>query len=172
MVGLVTDELIMTGSSIVLKNGLTIKHPTVGDVLTMGASTYASTISMFMTRPYDFAIQLYDAGDDYQKYTNMDMFITLYLAHGVEACKFFWGEHEFIPKNRHTENGIKAVLYEESTKIIFDDDDLAEVDLFLTKINNIKPDPMRDLRFNFDTSIGKETLDALIDSYRHKSKSR
>ena len=100
---MIEEIKLLRGDSYKINDKLTIKHPTIKEIVEYGEENYFRLINLFCLKPYDLIVQLYDAGVDYADMTNYDLFLLLYIIDFYkEDIKWLIGDYEF-------EKGIKKI---------------------------------------------------------------
>lgn len=126
---------------------LTIKHPKIKEILSVGEEFYLSAINIFVLRPSDLMVQLYDIGMDYTKVTPYELFIlicgdtviikndktTIFNENSEVSKKIGWltGIYDFCISS--DENGI--CLYSNSSNIKIDKGVYTLIRKYLMQIN-------------------------------------
>ena len=113
--GAVTSKLfLLSGSDLHITHSVTVKHPTVADVLSLNRGyfceeLYWSYVSVIMSDPYDYMVYLDDNGLDYERCSEFQVFVMRLLDAQADklskkddtadmmcdAMKFFFGDHDF-----------------------------------------------------------------------------
>ena len=156
----ISRSFVISGKPLPIANGLSVKHPTVREILSLepeliADALYLNYVSTFAVDPYDYMVWLDDRGVDYEKTTAFDVFMMrseesvretgdvqndavgqiFKKASFAAALDFFLGEHEWQP-------GVDS----EGNKLLFDKNDpTAYIDrerfdmisAFVRMINNI-----------------------------------
>ncbi|MGP1411682.1 MAG: hypothetical protein ACTTKD_07595 [Peptoanaerobacter stomatis] len=151
-----------SGKSYKFKN-MIVKHPTLSDISSLDddgntdpENEYWSIVMSLICDPYDYMVQLYDSGIDYETYTNFDMFVfnwnktrEFYLKNKeqFELAKidpfekirfnlsFFLGNHNFELGQRLSG---EYVLYDKNDeKYIIDKEMYNNLAIFLKAINKL-----------------------------------
>lgn len=71
-----TDFDLQFGANLSIGN-ITVRHPYVRDIKEYGEENYLNAISLFVMKPSDMMVQLYDMGIDYTQTTPYEIFIML-----------------------------------------------------------------------------------------------
>ena len=111
------DISILLGKDYVVNDAITIKQPTIGDILEIGEEQYFQTVFTLTCIPSDMKYRLYKMGLDYEKVEDYELF--LLLAPTIDSSiskRLFYGVdlsnlHGLTPKVKHAGN-------EETKKIL------------------------------------------------------
>lgn len=86
----------LRGEDYKLNQSITMKHPTLQDIIDYGEEKYNNAINLFCMKPYDLMVELDDVGMDFRKLSDFDLFLKLiHLPMYQEAIEFFIGICKF-----------------------------------------------------------------------------
>lgn len=89
-----TELNLIRGLDFQITDKLVIKHPTLLEIIEYGEANYNASVRLFTTKPYDYMVEIDDAGLDYETVDEFDLFLQFYRENKASA-KFFLGELEF-----------------------------------------------------------------------------
>ncbi len=120
------DELqIYRGSDISIVPGITIHQPTLGEICDFGERKYFSIIHNITSVGADLKWQLWDAGIDYTKITDYELFYNLLIKNmSDEDTSLIFGDLNFnkFKIYEQTNNDItEVVLYDRDNEIIINE---------------------------------------------------
>jgi hypothetical protein len=128
---------------------LSIKHPTIKDVITFKESNYNALINIFLVYPIDLIAELYEMGfenyDEFFEYydalTQYDIFMMFYHSKTDlfrDLIKFFLGDVDLLPAHNSVTN--EYILYDQTKNIVFDITAFMVMSSFIKKVHHIKED--------------------------------
>lgn len=110
-----------SNKDIEINNFVTIKHPTVGEILEMGELNFYQSIEVFISRPYDHLVSLYEAGYNFLDIDQYDFFINLFSMCQEDKTRYqyiFDKPYDFIVlKDSHG----KFILYNQENDFYIDE---------------------------------------------------
>jgi len=139
------DQLkLLRGDNLYINQYITVKNPTLNEIIEYGEENYFNSIELFCLKPYDLMVQLYDSGIDYRDIDNYEVFLMLFQSAlfsndenniHIKGLKWFIGDYNFsIYKNNQSNMN---VLYDEKKNIIIDKLIYMRISHFIKQINNI-----------------------------------
>lgn len=165
---LINEWQLISGKDIKINDNIIIKHLSVQEVLEFGEENYLKAISIFITTPYDYMVELYDAGKLYTEMTNWELFVDLLNANAYKkSYKKIIGDYDFIPLKK--EDG-EIILYCPEYNFYMDELIYQKISIYLKTINDISlKNPYNPSKENgFKTALIK----ALVEDERYKRKRR
>lgn len=134
------DELLLqSGEDYVTSNGITIHHPTLKEIKDFGESKYSSIINPFMSKPYDYMVELEDGGVNYLTLTNYDIFLMLYSHINSEDMKFLLGDYDF--RQIINDDTGEVILYDHASDKVIDRFIYEQISSFIRKIYGVSDKP-------------------------------
>lgn len=127
-----------------VRGTVTVKSPTIGDILGIGESRFYSTLSILVGNPTQFRLMLWEAGIDWCTISDFQMFILMYKQLDADVVNLLFDNidfQNFEPYTRTNEDGTEEVfLYDEST-----DTEITELvyqyfHQYLQNVFNMKPE--------------------------------
>jgi hypothetical protein len=91
----VDEARILLGEPIAVTKFLSIKQPTVKEVLRFGEKEYLSLIHTLTSEPFDMPYYLDQMGIDFEKITPFELFIVLIQGISDDDIKFLFGDIDF-----------------------------------------------------------------------------
>lgn len=131
-------------SSVEIVPGLSVRIPTVGEILE-DESSYYSIVSSLTATPFQYMVQLDDMGIDYTKVTDYELFKMLFPMYTKSDLSIVFGNLSisdfgiYEDKQNHTQ-----VLYSPGSRILIDEDvyhDLADVIRKINLLERVKAKP-------------------------------
>jgi hypothetical protein len=131
----INEMTLLKGSPFIINEKLTIKHPTLNEIVEIGEEEYFKFIGLFCCRPYDYMVELDEQGVIWEDKTNYDIFLMVYDYNQYSKI-FNWflnGEYYFQhAKNKENE---EFILYDPVNDIIIDKLIYEQISSFLKRIN-------------------------------------
>jgi len=127
-----------------VRGSVTVKSPTIGDILTIGESKFYSTLSILVGNTTQFRLMLWEAGIDWNTITDFQMFMIMYKQLDQDVVDLLFDNinfQNFEPYARTKEDGSEEeFLYDEST-----DTEITELvyqyfHQYLQNVFNMKPE--------------------------------
>lgn len=130
---------ILFSKSIRVNDAISILVPTVGDILD-NEDTYFDLVFSIIATPYDMMVQLDDAGIDFTKITEFDLFMLLFRSLQNKNTSLIFGDldlSKFQITKTDQQNG-SFVLQNPETGVIIDEGTHAFITHYLRLILNIE----------------------------------
>lgn len=118
---------------------ITIRQPTVGEIIDLGEKEYFSMITALSSIPSDLKVQLWEKGIDWDEISDFELFAILSRSITVEQSRLLFGDLDFaefdLSVNRQNN---ELVLRSDSGKVI---DNLAYMKIaeYIRHVHGIKP---------------------------------
>lgn len=176
------------GEPYVLNDKITIKQPTVGDIIRFGEQKAYSVVHIFIANTTMYRLVLWDMGIDWNKISDFELFQFLCHTLNQEDTSFLFGDLDFSKLRRYQkqipqpENEAETEMKnddeqkEESTIVLYDPEQDVEIDeetynkiaWYVRNLFNIFP--------KVEKAKGKFTKQSIIDEdrmnyERHKNES-
>lgn len=137
------DELqIYRGLDITIVPGITIHQPTLGEICDFGEKKYFSMIHSLTSVGADMKWQLWDAGIDYTKITDYELFYNLLIKNLSDSdTSLVFGDLDFsrFKIYEQSKNGIsEIVLYDKDSELIINEYIYTMIVSTLREIHKIK----------------------------------
>lgn len=102
---------------------ITVKQPTIGDILEFGEDKLFASISPFTGNPTTYRVQLWDAGIDWNELSNYDLFLLLYKTLTPDITELVFGGFDFADleafRDKTTDQvGLRLVTRDDDGNII------------------------------------------------------
>ena len=130
---------LLSGDPLAVKCGITVNHPTIGQVCAFDEEKYYQMLSILIAVPQDFRVLLWDEGTDCDEISEFDLFIKFYKAFEPNDTAIFFGNYDLRllePCLNRKNNEI--VLYDPDNDILLDSFSHHQIIDFLRKINRIE----------------------------------
>ena len=85
---------LLSGDPLALKCGITVNHPTIGQVCAFDEEKYYQMLSILIAVPQDFRVLLWDEGTDCDEISEFDLFIKFYKAFDPNETSIFFGNYD------------------------------------------------------------------------------
>lgn len=161
------DELkhIIGGEKYIVNEYISVYNPSVREVIYFGEDLYYGVLNFFIRKPYDIAVELYDAGRDYQTVTDFDLFYEVANRLPIELTCILFGKINFIDfvQAVNTENGLKCLINKYNPNFCIDEAIFKKIVSYLRYIHFIS----EKVEFDVGNSMAKEFL---ISRMRRKKK--
>lgn len=161
------DELkyIISGENYRINKYITVYNPYVYEVKDFGEDLYYRVLDLFVRKPYDLAVELYDNGIDYQKITDWDLFFESITTIPVEYTCILFGKVDFTEfvQRVNRENGMKCLVNKYDNGFCIDEVIYRKIATYLRYIHFIS----EKVEYDVGNSMAKKFL---IDRMRRKQK--
>lgn len=149
--------------SYVISEDISIRIPSVGEILEC-EDDYYTIVSIITSMPIDMMVQLDDAGIDYTKINEYELFLYLFgVLKSMDTSSVFGSlDLNSLAIARNEQNGTIALVDKETGRAIIDRAVHAKIADFLRKIHNLKK--------NMRKPANKEAQDYMIERARKKMK--
>lgn len=131
-------------SSVNIVPGLSVKIPTVREILT-DEYTYYSIVSSLTATPFQYMVQLDNMGIDYTKITDYELFMMLFPLYAKSDLSILFGDLDTSDFNIYFEpESNNQVIYSPNNNIIIDEliyHDLADTIRKINLIEKVKSKP-------------------------------
>ena len=165
------------------EGSITIKMPTVGDIIVFGEKRFNETLSTFVTNTTSYRLALWDSGIDWNEISDFDLFCMLYKNIDFDATKLMFegldfSKFELVKKSLDGNESI--VLYNKDENIEINEDVYQYIHQYFQEIFNIFPEEKltkdntlkqlyikkdrSEFERNKDKDKGKNSIQALISS--------
>lgn len=142
---------------------ITIYNPYVYEIRDFGEDQYFNTLNAFTRKPYDIAVDLFDAGIDYQSISDWDLFFSTITQVPVELTCILFGKidfTEFVPCI-NKENKMKCLVNKNDENFCIDEAIYRKIVTYLRYIHFIS----EKVEYDVGNSMAKKFL---IDRMRRK----
>ena len=151
------------GEPYVLNDKLTIKHPTVGDIIRFGEQRAYSVVHIFVANTTMYRLVLWDMGVDWNKISDYELFQFLCPTLKQEDTSFLFGDLDFSKMKRYqkqlSENEEPVVvLYDPEQDFEIDEETYNKIAWYVRNLFNIFP--------KVEKAKGKFTKQSIIDEDR------
>ena len=110
--------MLLRGDSLIVNSNLSIRHPSLNDIVEFGEDRYEKAISLFITKPYDKMVDLYDMGKDFDDFVPYDIFIMMFASDDFhEEIKWLTGFDFQTYKNFENDD---FYLYNDQSDVFID----------------------------------------------------
>ena len=117
------DELkyIIKGEDFCTDNGIIVHNPTLEEMSNYGEEKYLTEVSTVVLRPYDAAVMLDDAGIDYSRISDYELFLMISRT-SLQGCSLLFPNLDFseLKLGINPENEL-PLMYDPSRKFIIDE---------------------------------------------------
>lgn len=161
------DELKYSigGENYKVNQYITIFNPYVYEIKDFGEDQYYSVLNMFTRKPYDVAVELFDANIDYQEISDWDLFYETIINVPIEYTCILFGKIDFteFAKCINPENGLKYLQNKKNSEFCIDEAIYRKIVTYLRYIHFIS----EKVEYDVGNSMAKKFL---IDRMRRKQK--
>lgn len=142
---------------------ITIRQPTIGDIIEMGEKNYYNMISTLTAIPSDMISELWDQGIDWETISDFELFISLKNALIPDKTKILFGDFDFtkLEQGINQENK-ELVLHNFATGATIDKRIYLLIVSYVRKMHGIVP--------KIKHAYNKTTKNALIEIDREDKK--
>lgn len=151
-------------------NNITIHQPTLGNIIRFGENNkygekdFYSSLNIFTGNPTTYRVMLWDAGIDWNKISDFDLFILLYSGINKDFQKMIFGDldlTEFKPYQKNNNDGTQSLtLYNPEKDIEFSEETYCVVSKYLRTMFDNFP--------KVEKAKGKMTKEMIIEMERQE----
>lgn len=126
-----------------INGSITIKMPTVGNMMLYGEKKFNETLSMFVANTTSYRLALWDKGIDWNEISDFDLFCMLYKQIDSGAASLMFDNLDFSKFELRKVNvdGVdKVVLYNDKDDIEINEDVYQYIHQYLQEVFNIFPE--------------------------------
>ena len=165
------DQLKMYfGEPFDVGNGITIRQPTVGDILEVGEEDFYGTLYVFIANPTTYRLQLWDNGIDWNKIKSYELFGMLVKSVKPEISHILFGDVDFSAFDLYSKTTVETnedgeevpvsvpTLYNKDTEMELSEEDYSLISDYLRTMFNIFP--------KVEKVKGKSTKESVIEEDR------
>lgn len=156
------DELQMYyGLDYKIDDQITIKQPTMGDIIEFGEHKVFSSIMPFVSNPTTYRLQLWDMGIDWNKISDYELFLTLIQGSNKEDTSLIFGDIDFSSLQPYmNQSNNEIVLMNQDQTLIIDEYKYMHMREYIRLMFNQYP--------KVEKAKGRATKEAIIDEERIK----
>lgn len=146
---------------------IVIHQPTIGEIVQFGEDKVYGVVYLFVGNPTTYRLQLWDAGIDWNKISNYEMFSMLIQSADKERTSLLFGDLDFSKLKAYTKtvDGVESItLYDPEQNFEVDEDTYNKISEYLKYMFNIYP--------KVEKAKGKTTKQWIIDEERMKLEQR
>lgn len=124
---------------------ITMKQPTIGDIVRLGEQEYYTTLHLFTTNTTAFRLQLWDQGIDWNKLSDFELFAMLVHSANKEVYSTFLPDIDFANFGLYEkrlpdgETTVK-VMYDQANQIEINEEVYYHISQYLRNVFNISPE--------------------------------
>ncbi len=125
-----------------VNGSVTIKMPTVGNVMMYGEKLFNDTLSIFVTNTTSYRLALWDSGIDWNEISDFELFCMLYTKLDKGAVDLIFDNLDFskFELNKIEKDGAEQiVLYDKEDDIEINEDVYQYIHQYLQEVFNIFP---------------------------------
>lgn len=125
-----------------VNGSVTIKMPTVGNVMMYGEKLFNETLSIFVTNTTSYRLALWDSGIDWNEISDFELFCMLYTKLDKGAVDLMFDGLDFSKfklQKTLVDNTEQIVLYDEEDDIEINEDVYQYMHQYLQEVFNIFP---------------------------------
>lgn len=156
------DELQMYyGLDYKIDDQITIKQPTMGDIIEFGEHKVFSSIMPFVSNPTTYRLQLWDMGIDWNKISDYELFLTLIQGSNKEDTSLIFGDIDFSSLQPYmNQSNNEIVLMNQDQTLMIDEYKYMHMREYIRLMFNQYP--------KVEKAKGRATKEAIIDEERMK----
>lgn len=161
------DELkyVISGDDFVVNNHLTVYNPSIREIKMYGEDDYFHVLNLFVRKPYDVAVELFDKGVDYQSITDWDLFYETAPHIPIEYSCILFGKVNFEDFGQfiNPENNMKYLVNKHDHEFVIDEAIYRQIVTYLRYVHFIS----EKVEYDAGNNMAKRFL---IDRMRRKQK--
>jgi len=142
---------------------ITVYNPYIYEIKDFGENLYYHVLDIFVRKPYDLAVELYDNGVDYQSISDWDLFFETITQIPVEYTCILFGKINFTDfvQRINKENGMKYLVYKYDNDFCIDEAIYQNISMYLRYVHFIN----EKVEYDVGNSMAKKFL---IERMRRK----
>ena len=127
------------------EGSITIKQPTIGDLVKIGENTFFSTLNIFITNTTSYRLFLWEAGIDWNVLSDFELFTLLYSGINKEVSDLLFENIDFSKFELYekqlpdSEDKVK-ILYDSENKIEINEEVYQYMHQYIQTAFNMKPE--------------------------------
>lgn len=122
---------------------ITLLQPTIGDIIHVGESKFYTTLNIFITNTTSYRLPLWEAGIDWNEFSDYNLFLMLYKSIDQEIADLLFENVNFSNyqlMNYSLNDDEKIVLYDPESEIIIDEEVYLHFSQYFREVFNIFPE--------------------------------
>lgn len=116
-----------------------IRQPTVGEIVRFGEKKMYSILSPFITNPTSCRVMLWDAGINWNKITDFDLFVTLSSSLAANDMSLIFGETDFTRLKWYRDKNGDMIWFDQESGTIINKQIYSKISNYLRTMFNIHP---------------------------------
>lgn len=148
------------GEPFELPNGMVILQPTIGDILNVGEAPFYGNLNIFVGNPTMYRLKLWEAGVDWNKISDFDLFTLLIKTCEIEYTQLLFDGIDFRNFERVDLDENTAILMNEKDKLIITKEHYELMAKYIRTMFNIFP--------KVEKAKGKTTKEWMIQEEKDK----
>ena len=140
---------------------IVINQPTIDNILTFGEKEFYSMLYVFVSNPTSYRVQLWEAGIDWNKITDYELFCSLVKWLNINATSILFGNIDFSLFKLYSyqdNDSTVLTLYNQEQNIEIDENSYKHIAEYLRSMFNIYP--------KVEKAKGKSTKEWIIEEER------
>jgi len=149
------------GEPYVVNDKITIRQPSIGEILDYGEKDFYNMLRPFVANTTSYRLRLWDAGVDWNKITDYELFSALIGESDVDQTSILFGDLNFKLLKKYTartDDKTEYTLYDPENDIEINEETYNNIALYLRTMFNIFP--------KVEKAKGKTTKEAIIEEDR------
>lgn len=126
------------GDDYKLTDAITIRQPTLGDVIDIGEEQYFSVVQMLTAIPSDMKAPLWDVGIDWTEFSDLEMFSVMTSQLTPESTHIFFGGLDLSGLKLYKRQDDELLMMNDDRSIVLDKYSHKRMLDFLCSVHNIK----------------------------------
>ena len=160
------DSYLIRGKDFKVSDIITVFNPKISDILDFGENNYYRAVSMFISTPQDYKVQLFDMGIDFEQMNGFEFFYVSTRTATPELSSILFGDLDFSAFS-FVDDPATGNLVMKHEDILFDELSYTVASDFIRKINNF-PEQKPEVYLNDD--VKRYRLDVERGNLRHKQR--
>lgn len=144
------NKCLLNTSSVTIVPGLTVRIPTVGEILEDEAAYYG-IVSALTATPFQYMVQLDDLGIDYTSITDYELFKMLFPVYAGSDLSILFGDLYVSDFALYQDENAKEIIYSPASRIEINENvynDLADMIRKINLLEKVKSKPGMQQRGN------------------------
>ncbi|MCI9462961.1 MAG: hypothetical protein HFI48_03605 [Lachnospiraceae bacterium] len=137
------NKCLLNTSSVTIVPGLTVRIPTVGEILEDEAAYYG-IVSALTATPFQYMVQLDDLGIDYTSITDYELFKMLFPVYAGSDLSILFGDLYVSDFALYQDENAKEIIYSPASRIEINENvynDLADMIRKINLLEKVKSKP-------------------------------
>ncbi len=131
----INEMLLLKGAPFKIVENLSVKNPTIDEILDFGEENYYKALGLFCSTPFDYLVELADKGIDWTEKTNYDIFLLTYSKELFQKEINWLFDGDYLFELGVNESNGERVVFDSKNDVVIDRLVYEQISSFLKRIN-------------------------------------